>query len=143
MRASPARPTRLEQFGCARPAPLLVAGAEPQLRAEQHIVERGAPGNQPRRLEHECDFRPCVARRAAVDGDAAAVGVEQAADDPQQGGFAATRRAQDADEFAAPDVEAQPVINPLLAKRDADILECDDRVGIHMLRGRVPLMYPP
>ena len=70
LRASPARPDQAQQLARPRPAPLLVARAETQLRAEQHVVERGAPRNQPRRLEHERDFRPGIARRAAVDRDA-------------------------------------------------------------------------
>ena len=120
-----------QQLGGARPAPLLVARAEPQFRAEQHVVERGAPGNEPRRLEHERDFRPGVAWSAPIDGDAPDVDVEQAADHPQQGGLSAAGRAQDANEFATPNVEAQTVINPFFAKRDADVLKRDDRVGRH------------
>ena len=124
-------PDEGQELACARPAPLPVASAEAQFRAEQHVIERGAPGNQPRRLEHEGDLRPGVARRTAVDGDAADAHVEQAADDPQRGRFAATGRSEDANELAAADVEAQPVIDLLFAKSDADIFKCDDRVGSH------------
>src|ERR1700730_11437639 len=69
--------------------------------------------------------------RAPVDHDAPDRHVEQAADQPQRGGFSATRRAQDAHKLAATNVEAQPVINLLSAKSDAHILECDDQAGFH------------
>src|SRR5262249_31361607 len=121
-----------QQLRCARLAPLPVAAAKAQLRAQQHVVERGAPGDQPRRLEHERDVRPGILWRTPVDGHAPAAHVEQAADDAQRGGLAATGRAEDTDNLATPDVEAQPIVDSLLAERDADILECDDRAGVHM-----------
>jgi hypothetical protein len=101
------------------------------LRTQQHVIERRAPRNKPRRLKHERDFRPGITWDAPIDGNAPDVHVEQTADDPQQGGLAAAGRAQNANKFAALDFEAQPVIDLFLAKRDTDILKCDDRVGSH------------
>ena len=130
-RVSPARPTSASSSSARARRRSLSPRAEAQLRAEQHVVERGAPGHQPRRLEHEGDLRPGVLRRTPVDGDAAGVDIEQAADQPQRRRLAAAGRAQDADELAAPDIEAEPVVDSLLAKRDADIVEGNDRVGCH------------
>ena len=90
-------------------APLAPAAAEAQLRAEQHVVERGSPGDQPRRLKHECDLRPGVPRHASIDGDLADIDVQQPAGHPQQGGLPATRRAQQTHEFAFMDVQADVV----------------------------------
>ena len=40
-------------------------------------------------------------------------------------------RSEDADELAAPDVEAQPLVDLFFAERDADILKRDDPIGFH------------
>src|SRR5262249_26905687 len=48
----------------------------------------------------------------------------------------ATGRPQDADKLAPPHIEVQPIIDGLFAEDDADILECDDRVGSHASAGR-------
>src|SRR5215472_984043 len=93
--------------GSAAPPRLPVAGAKSQLRAEQHVTERGAPGNEPWRLKYERNVRPRIPRRAPIDGHAPATHVEQAADNPQRGGFSATRRAQDTNKLATANVEAQ------------------------------------
>src|SRR5262249_23130250 len=45
--------------------------------------------------------------------------------------LATAGRSEDADELAAAHIEAQAIIDLLFAQRDADILECNDRVGAH------------
>ena len=125
------KPDQRQQFDRPRPAPLPVAGAEAQFRAKQDVIERSAPGNEPRRLEHEGDLGPGVARRTAVDDDAAVAHIEQAADDPQRGRFAATGRSEDANKLASAHFKAQTVIDLFFAKSEVDIFKCDDRVGSH------------
>src|SRR5262249_38720317 len=125
------KPDQGQEFVCPRLASLALAGPETQLRAKQDIVERRAPRNKPRRLEHKRDLRPGVARSAAIDGDAPAAHVEQSTDDPQRGRFATTGRTEDANKLASAHVKAQLVIDLFFAEHDADIVEADDRVGFH------------
>jgi len=120
--ASPARPTRLSS-SVARPCAVLCHRPKSQLRAEQHVVGAVRQGtsrgdwNTKAMSDHACSgARPSTVHTSVVR-------VEQAADDTQRGGLAAPRRAEDADEFAAPNVEAQAVVNSLIAERDVDILE--------------------
>ena len=93
--------------------------------AVRHGTSRGDWNTKAISGQASCGARPSTVTRPVFD-------VEQAADDPQRGGFAAAGRSQNADEFAAPDVEAQPVVDLLFAERDADILERDDRAEFHM-----------
>ena len=112
-----------QQLAGVRTSLLLVAGAEAQLRAEQHVVERGAPRHEPRRLKHEGDLRPGLGGRAAVDPHPSRADIEQAADDAQRRRLAAAGRPENANKLAPPHVEAQPIINLVVAKPDADIVE--------------------
>jgi hypothetical protein len=69
----------------ARLVALLVADpAVAQLHAKQHVVERGAPGRQARRLKHEGHTRPCDRRLLSVDANIAAVLPHQAAKQPKR-----------------------------------------------------------
>ena len=92
--------------------------------AVRHGTSRGDWNTKAISGQASCGARPSTVTRPRVD-------IEQAADDPQRGRFAAAGRAENANKFATPDVEAQPVINPLFAKHDADILKRDDRIDFH------------
>src|SRR6185437_13975427 len=60
-------------------------------------------------LEHHADRGVRARYRRAGDGDASFIVADQAADDVEQRRLAATRRADDGDEFAGADVERHVV----------------------------------
>ena len=65
----------------------------------------------------------------AVKGDGAGGGRQEAADDPQCGGFAAAGRSQQREEFMVFNVEIDSVENTLPVELHAKVLESDEFLG--------------
>ena len=109
------------------------------LQAEQHVVERGAPGHQAVALEHDADLAAeetellerVVPDHARLSG----ARLDQAGHDVEHGGLAAAGFAQHGDDLALVDVERQlvdgdEVAAAVGAAEDlADVLEADDGFG--------------
>ena len=83
------------------------------LQAEQHVVERGAPGHQPVVLEHDADLAAEeveLAERVVADHrDLAAGRLDQAGQQVEHGRLAAAGLAEHGDDLALGDLERQPV----------------------------------
>src|SRR5436305_1756049 len=75
-----------------------------QLETELDVLERGAPGKEPGVLEHRGHApRIGTVDRPAVDRDAPVVGADEPAEDAEQRGLAASRRADQRAELAGTD----------------------------------------
>src|SRR5437879_5185051 len=78
------------------------------LEAERHIAERGAPREQLREiLKHDAAIQPVAINLLAADAYLAAGWLEESGDQVEQGGLAAARRTDDAEELGLIDVEAR------------------------------------
>ncbi len=110
------------------------------LQAEPHIVERATPRHQPVVLEHDADLAAekfeLAERIVADDTGLAGTRLDQAGDDVEHGGLAATGLAKHRDDLALGDFERQlvdgdEVAAPVrAAERLAHVLEADDRIGV-------------
>src|ERR1700722_12564521 len=76
-----------------------------QLETELDVSEYRAPRQQAEMLKNHAAVRTRPAGGLAVDEDAAGFGFDEAGNDAQQGGFAAARRADDAEKFVVTDLE--------------------------------------
>ena len=86
------------------------------LSRQQHVVERGAPGEQDGLLEHDADIAGGTQEGRAVEQKLAAARPQQRADQLEQGRFAAARRPDQGDEL-------------VLFDRESDVLERGDPAG--------------
>src|SRR5580700_10047283 len=92
--------------GLFRPRLMLEFWHALEQHAEADVFQDGVPGKQRVLLEHEGDvLRHRPAHRLAGDFDSAAGWRHQAADDVEQRGLAAAARPDQAEQFAAGDVE--------------------------------------
>ncbi len=99
------QPELLEIF--ARLALGLGAIDAARLEPEQHIAEHGAPGKQQVLLHHVADAAAQAVDLLAEILHRAGVRLDQAGDDVEDRGFAATARPDDADKIAGVDVKGQ------------------------------------
>ena len=95
---------REDLLGAAEP---VGARALVELEGQLDVVRHGAPGQQRGLLEDKTDVLGAlgVLWRAAAERDAAGRGIDESADDPQERGLAAARRADERDELALGDVQ--------------------------------------
>jgi hypothetical protein len=101
-----AEPFQINELQDVLHAPFLLRPVEAHDLQRQHDVLLDAPPRiKPRRLEHVAigPVPPRLVGGHAVDGDLAARGMFQRRDDPQEGGLAAARGADEADEIALVD----------------------------------------
>src|SRR5262249_42706302 len=90
-----------------RPADALGLRRRSRFQSEFDVAQRRAPRQQPIVLKHVARRAPIVqfvARRAA-DADAAAIGLDDAGDDVEQGALPRARSAEQADDRMVPDAE--------------------------------------
>ena len=89
-----------------------------RLQRQRDVAGGGAPRQQRLAviLEHDRDLAARLEHRLAVEGDLAAGRLIEAGREPQRGGLAAARGADDAEEFAGPHVKAEILDNGLAAK---------------------------
>ncbi|MCY1518676.1 hypothetical protein D9M68_533990 [compost metagenome] len=106
-----AKAAQAHQFQClVDPAGALRRRHAPHLQPEADIAGHGHVRKQRIALEHHAHAALFRAQRgdiAPVEHDATARGLDKAGDHLQRGGLAAARRAEQRQEFAAPDVQAQ------------------------------------
>ena len=111
---------------------LLDLGARDRLLAqtERHVVEHGEMREERVGLEHHVDRSPVrrhVGHVAAVQEDAPRVGGSQPGNEAQQRGLAATRVAEQAEVFAAADVERDAAHRLDAGEGLRDIVEAQNR----------------
>src|ERR1044072_4181275 len=96
---------------CGLPACDLLAfglGDALHFEPEGDVAECGAPREQLREiLEHDAAVEPVAVDRLAADAALAAARLQESADQVEQGGLAAARRADDAQELGLGNVEAR------------------------------------
>ena len=80
-----------------------------RLQSQFYVFQHGQPRKQAEGLEHHADARHWPGHWLAPVQDLAGAGRSQAADDPQQRGFAAAGAAQHRDDFAGTQAEVDVV----------------------------------
>jgi hypothetical protein len=120
---------------------LLVDAAS--LQPEQHIAHHRAPRKQQVFLHHVTDAAAQAFDFLAAIGDSAAIGLQQACDDVEDGRLAAAAGANDADEIAVVDGEGEVVehidVTALAGKRLADVLDSE----LNLFRRHVAVSWIP
>ena len=117
---------------------LLRIGVE-HLKAEQHVLQRGAPRHQPVVLEHDADLAAEVVELAERimpdDAGLTLARLDQPGDDVEHCRFAAAGLAQHGDDLAFGDLERQSVDGDEIAfavgaaEGLGDLGKADDRIG--------------
>ena len=79
------------------------------LELQQHVVERAAPGQQHRSLEHDPEIGHRSLDPRTIDRDRPLCGPQQSTDQHQQRRFSAAGGADDRNEFARPDLQPDAV----------------------------------
>jgi hypothetical protein len=114
-----------------RRAAALAAGAAAHLQRQLHVLQRGAPGQQRRVLEHEADVAVLARglRRGRQHLDAAPAGLQQVGHHAQEGRLAAARGPQQREELALRHVEVEALdggdVAALGEKAHADVAACN------------------
>jgi hypothetical protein len=124
------------------------AGIEPaQLHLHEHVLDRGAPVEEDRALEHDAEIGLRTVDHAAVDAHLAARGQVQPGDQPQQRALAASRRPDDRDELAGADRKVDVLervrLPPVAAVGLADRRDLHVRRHAQWFARGFPSLLPP